>query len=81
MAGQPEALGYLQLRVANLHEGLGRTDDASAQLDRATSWGGGSWPLQVEALRVPLLIDEGRLRDAAALGRRLITERHLAGGR
>jgi DNA-binding NarL/FixJ family response regulator len=74
MAGQPEALGYLQLRVANLHEGLGRTDDASAQLDRATSWSGGSWPSQVEALRVPLLIDEGRLRDAAALGRRLITD-------
>jgi DNA-binding CsgD family transcriptional regulator len=72
LAAQPEAFDFLMLRVMNLHAGLGRTSEATAQLDRAARWHRGPWQDQVEALRVLLLFDEGRLGAAAALGRSLV---------
>jgi hypothetical protein len=72
LAALPEAFDFLQLRVVNLRAGLGRTSEATALLDRAARWRSGPWQQQVEALRVLLLFDEGRLGAAAALGRPLV---------
>lgn len=75
-----DAIDYLFRRVSTLAWALGRRDEARSLLDRAVGWWPTTgWQHTVQAFRVLLLFDEGRVATAAELGAPLVAAAGMDG--